>query len=319
MWKRIELHNHTMESDGSMTVKELAAFMEAQGIPWFSLTDHNTVSGFPDLPPACKNRLQYVCGYELTSYYGHLLCQNVTSYIPWDDIDRDNADPLFQRVHEAGGLAGPAHPFSLPSPFANGMRWDMTIHDPGLMDFIEIVNNAHPMVPDNCQAIQWWIRLACSGFPIAPVSGLDLHRPMDLDGVFSTFIETDGDNAPEPPPEASQALAQAVRRCRTCVTRGPVLHWVLNGDSLKLSLCPGLTPIPEHEPDAPPLFFCLIKTEKDSLRIPLGNEDCLVPLPDTIRSSRGAVLLLFPAESCPSGEPELSSLTAAAGPVFFSM
>ena len=131
MWKRIELHNHTMESDGSMTVKELAAFMEAQGIPWFSLTDHNTVSGFPDLPAACKNRLQYVCGYELTSYYGHLLCQNVTSYIPWDDIDRDNADPLFQRVHEAGGLAGPAHPFSLPSPFANGMRWDMTIHDPG--------------------------------------------------------------------------------------------------------------------------------------------------------------------------------------------
>ena len=49
MWKRIELHNHTMESDGSMTVKELAAFMEAQGIPCFSLTDHNTVSGFPDL------------------------------------------------------------------------------------------------------------------------------------------------------------------------------------------------------------------------------------------------------------------------------
>ncbi|MFR8166152.1 MAG: hypothetical protein ACLU8D_09365 [Enterocloster sp.] len=102
----------------------------------------------------------------------------------------------------------------------------MTIHDPGLMDFIEIVNNAHPMVPDNCQAIQWWIRLACSGFPIAPVSGLDLHRPMDLDGVFSTFIETDGDSSPETSPEASQALAQAVRRCRTCVTRGPVLHWV---------------------------------------------------------------------------------------------
>ena len=54
MWKRIELHNHTMESDGSMTVKELAAFMEAQGIPWFSLTDHNTVSGFPICPRPAK-------------------------------------------------------------------------------------------------------------------------------------------------------------------------------------------------------------------------------------------------------------------------
>ena len=113
---------------------------------------------------------------------------------------------------------------------------------------------------------------------------------MDLNGVFSTFIETDGDSSPETSPEASQALAQAVRRCRTCVTRGPVLHWILDGDSLKLSLCPGLTPIPEQGPEAPPPFFCLIKTEKDSLRIPLGNGDCLVSLPDTIRSSRGAAL-----------------------------
>lgn len=317
MWKRIELHNHTMESDGSMTVKELAGFMEGQGISWFSLTDHNTVSGFPDLPAACGDRLRYVRGYELTSYYGHLLCQNVASYIPWDDIDRDNADPLFLRVHEAGGLAGPAHPFSIPAPFSNGMRWDMTIHDPGLMDFIEIVNNAHPMVPDNCQAIQWWIRLACSGFPIAPVSGLDLHRPMIPDGVFSTFIETAGDRSPETAPEAGQELAQAVHRCRTCVTRGPVLHWKLDGDRLELSLRPGLAPVPEQEPEAPPPFFCLIKTEKDSLRIPLGNGDCLVSLPDTIRSSRGAVLLLFPAGSCASEQSELSALTAAAGPVFF--
>lgn len=317
MWKRIELHNHTVESDGSMTVKELAGFMEGQGISWFSLTDHNTVSGFPDLPAACGDRLRYVRGYELTSYYGHLLCQNVASYIPWDDIDRDNADPLFLRVHEAGGLAGPAHPFSIPAPFSNGMRWDMTIHDPGLMDFIEIVNNAHPMVPDNCQAIQWWIRLACSGFPIAPVSGLDLHRPMIPDGVFSTFIETAGDRSPETAPEAGQELAQAVHRCRTCVTRGPVLHWKLDGDRLELSLRPGLAPVPEQEPEAPPPFICLIKTEKDSLRIPLGNGACLISLPDTIRSSRGAVLLLFPAGSCASEQPELSALTAAAGPVFF--
>lgn len=313
MWKRIELHNHTIESDGSMTAKELAAFMEAQGIPCFSLTDHNTVSGFPQLPAACGDRIRYVCGYELTSYYGHLLCQNVSSYIPWDDIDRDNADLLFQRIHEADGLAGPAHPFSLPSPFSNGMRWDMTIHDPGLMDFIEIVNNAHPMVPDNCQAIQWWSHLACSGFPIAPVSGLDLHRPMDLKGVFSTFIEVEEDNSLD----TAWVLAQAIRCCRTCVTRGPVLHWTLSGDNLDLSLLPGLTPVPEQTPEMMTPFFCLIKTEKDSLRIPLGNGDCHVSLPDTIRSSKGAVLLLFPAESHPSEQPELSSLTAVAGPVFF--
>ena len=107
MWKRIELHNHTMESDGSMTVKELAAFMEAHGIPWFSLTDHNTVSGFPDLPPACKDRLQYVCGYELTSYYGHLLCQNVTKSIPSTNCAKTSVQPAeCQLLSEIGnGIA----------------------------------------------------------------------------------------------------------------------------------------------------------------------------------------------------------------------
>ena len=316
MWKRIELHNHTIESDGSMTPSELASFMKTQGISYFSLTDHNTISGFPRLPKTFGKPVPYVCGYELTSYYGHLLCQNVSSYIPWDDIDRDNADLLFQRVHEAGGLAGPAHPFSLPSPFSNGMRWDMTIHDPDLIDFIEIVNNAHPMIPDNSQAIQWWIRLACSGFSVAPVSGLDLHHPMDLSGSFSTFIEADNDSE-DKSQNVAQLLTQAIRRCRTCVTRGPVLHWMLSGDHLTLSLVPGLTPMPKHTSETDFPFFCLIKTENDSLRIPLGNKDCHIPLPDTIQSSKGAVLLLFSAESIFSELPEISSLIAAAGPVFF--
>ncbi|MEY8351923.1 CehA/McbA family metallohydrolase [Lachnospiraceae bacterium 54-53] len=165
MWKRIELHNHTIESDGTMTVQELVRYLELQGIHAFSLTDHNTVSGFPGLTMACDSQaspMEYINGFELTSYYGHLLCQNVSAYIPWDDIDKDFADSLFQRVHEAGGLAGPAHPFSLPFPFSNGMRWSMNIHDYHLIDFIEVINNAHPMSPDNQEAILWWESLVFS-------------------------------------------------------------------------------------------------------------------------------------------------------------
>ena len=315
MWIRIELHNHTIESDGTMTPTELSEFMAAQEIPCFSLTDHNTISGLSQLPAACGDQIRYIFGYELTSYYGHMLSQTMSSYIPWDDIDSNNADLLFHRVHEAGGLAGPAHPFSVPSPFSNGMRWDMNIHDPGLIDFIEIINNAHPMIPDNYQAIQWWIHLSCSGFPIAPVSGLDLHGPMDLSGVFTTFIETE-DNFSRFQ-NASQLLAQAIRRCRTCVTRGPVLHWTLSGETLTLSLLPGLTPVPIQEPETEASFFCIIKTEKDSLVIPIGNKDCHVSLPYTIRSSKGAVLLLFPAESFHSEQLDFSYLTAVSGPIFF--
>lgn len=35
MWIRIELHNHTIESDGTMTPTELSEFMAAQEIPCF--------------------------------------------------------------------------------------------------------------------------------------------------------------------------------------------------------------------------------------------------------------------------------------------
>ena len=78
MWIRIELHNHTIESDGTMTPTELSEFMAAQEIPCFSLTDHNTISGLSQLPAACGDQIRYIFGYELTSYYGHMLCQNVS-------------------------------------------------------------------------------------------------------------------------------------------------------------------------------------------------------------------------------------------------
>ena len=45
MYKRLELHNHTNESDAVFTCKELTDFMVADHVDAFSLTDHNTISG----------------------------------------------------------------------------------------------------------------------------------------------------------------------------------------------------------------------------------------------------------------------------------
>ena len=49
MLKRIELHNHSLESDGRMSVSELVSWLVSNRITAFSLTDHNTVSGLPVL------------------------------------------------------------------------------------------------------------------------------------------------------------------------------------------------------------------------------------------------------------------------------
>lgn len=303
MWKRIELHNHTIESDGIMTVQELVEYLNHQGIHAFSLTDHNTISGFPKLKEACDSHafpMEYINGCELTSYYGHLLCQNVSSYIPWDDINKECADPLFQRVHEAGGLAGPAHPFSIPFPFSNGMRWSMKILDYHLVDFIEIINNAHPMAPDNQEAILWWESLVFSGYHICPVTGMDLHRPVSMEGFYTTYIQIKEKEDFLP---LSSQLDHAIRSCSTCVTKGPVLDWERNQSGLKVFLEGDF-----HQTDRP--YLCQIRTRNNSLNCPLKDGSCFIDLPEILQSGQAATIMLF------EGQTEMSHLTAIARPLF---
>lgn len=304
MWKRIELHNHTIESDGSMTAAELVDYLEGQGIDAFSLTDHNTISGFTKLEEKLashSSRVEFIKGFELTSYYGHLLCQNVSAYIPWDDIDEMNGDLLFLRVHEAGGLAGPAHPFSIPSPFSNGMRWSMKIHDLGLIDFIEVVNNSHPMDPDNQKAILWWEDLIFSGLNICPVTGMDLHRPVSMKGFFSTYIFVKEEDSSLP---LSIKLDKAIRTCSACVTKGPVLDWELTQDGLKIFL----EDSPGHQECS---YLCQLRTRDETLTFSLKKEYLLKDITEGILSCKAATLMLF------EDKTDMSHLTAIARPLFF--
>lgn len=303
MWKRIELHNHTIESDGTMTVKELAQYLNQQEIYAFSLTDHNTISGLLKLKEACGSQaspMEFLNGFELTSYYGHLLCQNVSSYISWDDINKDSADILFHRVHEAGGLAGPAHPFSIPSPFSNGMRWSMKIHDYHIVDFIEVINNAHPMVPDNQEAILWWENLIFSGYRICPVTGMDLHRPVSMSGFYTTYIQVKDEDAFLP---LSSQFDHAVRSCSACVTKGPVLNWERNQSDLKLFLEGDNLPQDRS-------YLCQLRTKNKSYTLPLEHGSCSMDLSDILSTSKGATVMLFEEQA------ELSHLTAVARPLF---
>lgn len=303
MWKRIELHNHTVESDGIMTVQELVQYLNYQGIYAFSLTDHNTISGFSKLNAACDcqdSPMEYINGYELTSYYGHLLCQNVSSYIPWEDINKDCADLLFQRVHEAGGLAGPAHPFSIPCPFSNGMRWSMKIHNYHLVDFIEVINNAHPMFPDNKEAILWWENLIFSGYRICPVTGMDLHRPICMDGFYSTYIRIQEEEVFLPLP---QQLDHAVRSCSVCITKGPVLNWERDNLGLKLFL-----ECDYYKADLP--YLCQIRTRNNSYTLPLEHGSGYIDLSENLVSGKAATIMLF------EDQTDLSHLIAIARPFF---
>ncbi|MGN1388391.1 MAG: CehA/McbA family metallohydrolase [Bulleidia sp.] len=220
MWRRIELHNHTLESDGIMTPDQLVHVLHDQGVTNFSLTDHNTISGWAKLEEPCRTLcMNAMHGMEITSWYGHMLVQNLSAFPEWEDLRKDDADFLFQRIHEMGAIAGPAHPCAIPAPFSSGMRWSMIIHDWNLPDFIEVINYAHPMIPDNRDAIRLWKEKILGGYRIAPVSGLDLHRPIDFSDAYQTWFDGSEDLP------LGDSFQNAVKGGRVQVTNGPLLNW----------------------------------------------------------------------------------------------
>lgn len=240
MLKRIELHNHSMESDGRMSVEELASWLISNGISAFSLTDHNTVSGFPLLQEYWEKNpvFEYLTGYELTSWYGHILCQNIREYLPWDDLDLEDGDLFLDRVHAQKGLVGMAHPKSFPHPVSNGLNFEVHIQDWTKVDFIEIINNSHPAFPDNAKGILYWEEALLQGFGsgvrIAPVSGMDLHAPVDMRCYYRTWMDLDCPE-PEKAPLSAQ-LEYAVKKNRTVVSNGPLLLCRREGDFLSLHI-----------------------------------------------------------------------------------
>ena len=62
----MDLHAHTLYSDGELTPAALARLGNEAGLSAFALTDHDTVAGFPEFARAAE-RFEPVCGVEVSS------------------------------------------------------------------------------------------------------------------------------------------------------------------------------------------------------------------------------------------------------------
>ncbi|MDW2799127.1 CehA/McbA family metallohydrolase [Clostridium boliviensis] len=221
MYKRLELHNHTTESDGALTPSQLIQFMEEDLVDGFAITDHNTISGhrkIKELLEQKKSRIAAIYGMEYTTYYGHILCLNLKEYLSWESIDLHRPELLFHRLKEKGALVGIAHPYSYGHPFARGCRFDMTITDFTSFDFLEIFNNPEPLHQVNEPALLWWEDLVLKGYSLAVTCGMDLHGSWDMKDQYATFIE--GVNGGD----VEKELEHAIHHQKTWVSRGPILE-----------------------------------------------------------------------------------------------
>lgn len=219
-FKRLELHNHTVESDGSLTCQELTEYLAADHVDAFAITDHNTTSGQKKIEQLLEEKhypISLIRGMEYTTYFGHILCLNLAKYVPWNSIDQHRPELLFEAAREKGALVGIAHPFSYGDPFARGCRFEMTISDYSKVDFIEIFNNPEPIHEVNERGTNLWMSLIFSGYQITATSGMDLHNRAKLVGCYATYIEgKNGGNI-------ASELDTAIHTHRTWVSKGALL------------------------------------------------------------------------------------------------
>lgn len=244
-FERAELHNHSVESDGSLSVRELMEYAEEHRFGVVALTNHNTCSGFEKAEYWIKKdgrKLSLIKGVEITTFYGHILALGVSDMINWTDLDPGLPEPFLRRIRGNGAVCiGIAHPFCLGRPVTAGCRFDMDVHDWSLIDYLEVFNTGagsgkrSDTFMGNEKALQKWEELVLEGYHLSAVSGKDLHKPpKDDKGVMTTYTVWDeGDQEDISPAERTLG---AILRQRTMVTKGPLLWGKVSNGQLLIEL-----------------------------------------------------------------------------------
>ena len=217
MFKCYELHNHTDQSDASLTCHDLIEYMLSDRVDCFAITDHNTISGHQIIQRLINDGhcpISFIKGMEYTTYYGHILCFSLEEYVPWEDIDFHKPELLFKAIRAKGAVAGIAHPFSYGDPFARGCRFDMTVHDYSVVDFIEIFNDLEPLHEVNGKGLQMWEELIHNGQHIAATCGMDLHGKWSMTDQFTTYADGTPDG------NCTEELSSAIRSQQTYISKG---------------------------------------------------------------------------------------------------
>ncbi|MCF6474329.1 PHP domain-containing protein [Nonomuraea sp. MG754425] len=210
-WYAGDFHAHTVHSDGSLTIDELAELAHGRGLDFLAVTDHNTVSHHPRLSGIDRG-IRLVPGQEVTTDRGHA---NVFGEVGWVDF-REPADAWVEHAERAGGL------ISINHPLGGDCAWLLPI-------------SRRPRVAEVWSS-GWWDRRW--GAPLAwadawrddviAIGGSDFHRPGSdgLPGAPTTWVLA----------EDVDAVLDGVRAGRTAVSTGPdgPLLLRLGGDLLAL-------------------------------------------------------------------------------------
>jgi predicted metal-dependent phosphoesterase TrpH len=185
-WIPVDLHAHTVHSDGTETDGALAARAGAVGLEALFVTDHNTDAHLGDLAVDRGSELPALLpGEEVTTYGGHLNALGIQEWVEFRYADAAGLAVAIDEIHAQGGLASVNHPTSAELPWLHGAGLDI--------DCVEVWNG--PWSPEDDAALDWWEGLATSGRTTTAVGGSDTHgagpgeQPV---GVPTTWVRARG-------------------------------------------------------------------------------------------------------------------------------
>lgn len=235
IYKRAELHNHSTESDGTMTISQLVKYASDHKFGVLAITDHNTCSGHKKADEEVrKNKFDIAIlkGVEVTTFYGHILALGLQHMIDFTELDPDNPDAFFIKLKAEGGTAvGIAHPFCLGAPLMIGCRFEMKVRNWCNVNYIEVFNTSSGLgamadgMSGNEQALNLWEELVLQGYKIAAVTGKDIHGMPKEEPVFITYAMMEKE-----PDSLTDSILSAILRQSTVITRGPLFSSeVVNG------------------------------------------------------------------------------------------
>jgi len=190
-WYRGDCHLHTVHSDGHRLPEDVAAAARAAGLDFIATTDHNTSSSHGVWGSLAGDDLLIITGEEITTRNGHYLGLGLPpgEWIDWRYRARDG-DYLdaAQRIHGAGGIVVPAHPYCA---FV-ACRWKFGYDQ---ADAIEVWNGA--WTTDDESAVDTWDSMLLESVRgkerwLPAIGNSDAHREQQVIGLPHNVVLSDG-------------------------------------------------------------------------------------------------------------------------------
>ena len=182
MTLNFDLHTHSrFSADSVAEPEEMVIEAKKKGLHGFAITDHNTCAcvdyflqcGLMREDGQPVDALLIIPGQEISTSEGHLLA--LGARLP--DIKGIAPAEAIELIHQAGGLAVPAHPYDF---FRSGIR-GQTLKDLPI-DAIEVFNAATTFKRHNRQAFDY-----AQKRKLPMTAGSDAHHPRAIGTAYSVL------------------------------------------------------------------------------------------------------------------------------------